>query len=104
MSIKDHLVEQHYIEHESRLKHIDELINSAHDKIGAVNVSDEAKLELQEIKEARNKLEKYLLEKRTKLDQRWEQNAVQDAGPMGIWDIVAQRVEKLVEYLEKRNH
>lgn len=58
MTVRDHLIEQHYIEHEARLKHIDELIDSAHDKVNAVNVSEEAKLELQDIRDEREELKK----------------------------------------------
>ena len=104
MITRDHLVEQHYIEHEARLKHIDELIDSAHDRIKCVNVPEDKKLELQDIRNARDRLERNLLRMKHKSGENWEYVSIQSAGPMGIWDIVAQRIEKLVEYLEKRKH
>lgn len=104
MTIRDHLIEQHFIEHEARLKHIDEMIKSAHDKISVLNVSDEAKNELQDIAAARDELKSNYFQMRLKLDENWEHNLIQSAGPMGVLDTVAQRIEKLIEYLEKRKH
>jgi hypothetical protein len=32
----------------------------------------------------------------------WQEEEIEKAGPMGIWDAVAEQVEKLVERLEKK--
>ena len=94
----DHLVEQSCIARESRLKHIDEMIDRAHARLDGDAVSSEIVDELDEIKGAREELEKDLDQIKLK---DWDQETIKNAGPMGLWDIVAQRIEKLVERLEK---
>jgi len=32
----------------------------------------------------------------------WQEEEIEKAGPMGIWDAVAEQAEKLVERLEKK--
>ena len=95
----DHLVEQNIIEHESRLKHIDELIDQAHSQINADSVSTDLKKELKDIRAARAELETELNHIKLK---NWQYETIENAGPMGLWDVVAQRIEKLVEHLDKK--
>ena len=86
------LAERHILEHEARLKHIDELmgkVDQAEQKTGSPEVS----AELADLKQERNVLANHLDELRKKSAEEW----AEQGGPMVIWDIVADRLEKLVE-------
>lgn len=100
MTHQDHLIEQHIRLHESHLKHIDEMLQRAHRHIEAGKAPPEAKSELKELKEEREKLAGDLSEMKQKEPEEWERDALTWAGPMGVWDTVAQRLEKLVERLD----
>lgn len=90
MTTTDQLVEQKIKEHESRLKHIDELMNRAESE--GVN-SETAKEELADIKKQRKKMGDYVQE----LKQKSPQKFMESAGPMVMWEIVAEKLEHLIE-------
>jgi hypothetical protein len=100
MTHRDELVEQHIRQHESHLKHIDEMLRRAHEQVEAGNAPPEAEQELKELKGEREKLAGHLTEMKRKGPEDWERETLERAGPMGIWDAVAQRLEKLVERLD----
>ena len=88
----DKLAEQHIAEHESRLKHIDELMQDAE------QAGDEAsKAELTELKEKHTEMGDYIEE----LKEKSPEQLMETAGPMVMWELVAQRLEKLIEKIKK---
>lgn len=92
MTKLDDLVDQKVTEYNSRLKHIDELAEQA------AALEEESHLaELAELKSERNKLADYLKE----LEQNRSEKSLEMTGPMYIWDVIAQRLEKLVEKIIK---
>lgn len=92
MTKLDDLVDQQVKEYNSRLKHIDELAEQA------AALEEESHLaELAELKSERNKLADYLKE----LEQNRSEKSLEMTGPMYIWDVIAQRLEKLVEKIIK---
>ncbi len=97
MSNKEHLIEQHIREYESRLKHIDELYQRAHEATGQLDETHDAHSQLQDFKSQHQQLRQEADEvKSMSLDQ-WRQETVRSAGPMAIWDILAQKLEDFVE-------
>ena len=73
MTNMNHQIEQHILEYESRLEHLDQMLEQADrlaDSLGKIPQKDAAELMQEELAQA---------------------------GPMGIWDAVAQRLEKVVE-------
>lgn len=94
----DSLIEQHIREYESRLKHIDELLERAAQAGG-----DEAQQsgELSAFKRDRDQLTTQIDELKRKPAEAWQRAAFEKAGPMGVWDTVADRLERLVERFEK---
>lgn len=100
MTHRDHLIEQHIRLHESHLKHIDEMLNRAHQHVEAGSAPPEAETELKELKGERQKLAEELSEMKHKSVEELERDALSRAGPMGVWDAVARRLEKLVEHLD----
>ena len=93
------LAEQHIREHESRLKHIDELMARAH--AGAGPEQAETGTELKKLTVEREELAGHLERMRLRSLEDWQEKEIELSGPMGIWDAVAQQLEKLVERLER---
>jgi len=100
MTDRDDLIEQHILQYESHLRHIDEMLQHADKHIAAGNKPAGAEEELQDLKGKREKLAEDLSQMKRKGPEDWEREAATRAGPMGIWDAVAQRLEKLVERLD----
>jgi hypothetical protein len=94
-----HLTEQHMLEFESRLKHIDELLTRA--KEGVTGEQEDQAAELKELTSKREKLADQLTEMRLKPGEDWQEKEIEQAGPMGIWDAVALQIENLIERLGK---
>ncbi|WP_372739274.1 hypothetical protein [Neptunomonas sp.] len=103
MTTKEQLVEQHIREYESRSKHIDELIVRANEATKDLGDDHHIKTELNEYLEQKAKMvedtEKF---KRMSLDH-WREDSIRSAGPMAIWDVLAQKIEELIERTEKKN-
>ena len=92
-----HLVEQHILAHESRLQHMDELL----ERVGGKTEDQEVSAELERLKRERDRLAGRIGELKVKSVEEWQKEELEKAGPMGIWDAVAQQLEKLVERLER---
>ncbi|MEJ2453159.1 MAG: hypothetical protein P8103_03265 [Candidatus Thiodiazotropha sp.] len=91
------LAEQHITEYESRLKHIDELLTRARE--GVSHEQHELAPELEDLTAKREALAKHLEEMRSKTFEEWQEKEIKQAGPMGVWDAVAQKLEELTEKL-----
>lgn len=100
MTSRDHLIEQHIVQYESHLRHIDEMLHRAHKHVEAGKAPPEAEKELDSLKSEREKLAEHLSEMKRRTSEDWERETFTRAGPMGIWDAVARRLEKLVEHLD----
>ncbi|HHJ19965.1 MAG TPA: hypothetical protein ENJ84_09135 [Gammaproteobacteria bacterium] len=93
MTNEEQLVESHVKEYTSRLKHIDELITRA----GKTEIRKaEHQSELSELKQERENLAGHLDKIKALSAEEW----AKEGGPMVIWDLVAERLEKLVEHIE----
>lgn len=98
MTDLEHLAEQHIRQHESHLKHIDELLGRARKGVAQ---QPEAGAEVEKLAEEREKLASDLDDLKQRDARDWEKEEIATAGPMGVWDAVAQALEKLVEKLER---
>ena len=97
MNTKEHLIEQHVHEYESRLKHIDELYQRAHQATHQLDEAHDAKSRLSELATQRSLLKQTTESiKKMPLDH-WREDTVRSAGPMAIWDILAQQLEDFIE-------
>ena len=97
MTNKEQLIEQHIREYESRMKQIDELYEQAQRATEHLDEAHSSRSELQEIAEQRAKLKQETNEVKTMPVQNWREETTQAAGPMAIWDILAQKLEDFIE-------
>lgn len=100
MTSREQLIEQHIVQYESHLRHIDEMLRRANEHVDAGKAPAGAAEELHELKGEREKLAEDLSRMKRRGPEDWENEALTRAGPMGIWDAVARRLEKLVEHLD----
>ena len=96
------LIERHIIEHESRLKHVDELLERAKKVADEGTEGAELRAEVTELKRGREELSGRIQELKKESPEYWQKKALEKAGPMGVWDAVAQRLENLVERVERK--
>ena len=91
------LTEQHILEYESHLTHIDELIA----RVNKASIPAEVHGELTVLMEKRGALAEEIAKLKRKPLENWQQEDIPLAGlgPMVIWGIVAQQLEKMVERL-----
>ncbi len=95
MTHLNQMVEQHIREHESRLKHIDKLVDKA--KTHTLPDFPEVHTELDGLIRERDRLAVQVDEMKRRSADDWKTEEIMDAGPMGIWDALAQQLETLVE-------
>jgi DNA repair exonuclease SbcCD ATPase subunit len=101
MSTKEHLIEQHVREYESRLKHIDELYQRAQQAAAELDEENADTDKLKELAKQRELLQQTTEQVKSIPLDRWREETVRSAGPMAIWDILAQTLEDFVERHEK---
>ncbi len=95
------LVEQRIKEYDMRLRHVDEVLGYA--KKGLVQSSNDPEtiMLLSRLEVERNKLAGWIEESKHRPLEHWKKGDIMGSGPMGIWDAVAQQVEKLVERFQR---
>lgn len=96
MNETDRLVEQHIREYQSRLTHLDELLERAHAKATTTH-----REQLEELGAERDRLASHVDRLAEAESPGTRDKLLEKAGPMGIWDAVAQQLERLVERLER---
>jgi DNA repair exonuclease SbcCD ATPase subunit len=97
MTTKEQLIDQHIREYESRLKHIDELYERAHSATEHLDDEHETRSELKDYADQRSRLQQQADGVKTMPVANWREETVKNAGPMAIWDILAQKLEDFVE-------
>lgn len=95
------LVEQHVKENEARLKHIDEVLAQAHKEAGETAKASEVGDDFAVLREEYDRLASHFDELRMKSLQDWQQESIKKAGPMAVWDSLAQQLEKLLERITR---
>lgn len=102
MSNLDDLVDRHVREYEMRLKHLDDMLDRAREKVDRRPDLPDAARKLSDLEDRRGSLAKQIREIKDKTLDHWEEKEVAYAGPMAIWDIVAIEIEHLIERLERK--
>jgi len=96
----NHLIQQHILEHEMRLKHVDTLLERAQSGIAKSGSSDAVE-QLASAKAERDKLAGRIDEYKVKPHDQWSEAEFEKTGPMVVWDTIAQQLERLVERMER---
>ena len=97
MTTKEQLIDQHIREYESRLKHIDELFERAHKATEDLEEGHDTRTELEWFTRQHEKLPEIAETIKTMPVENWREETLQKAGPMAIWDIIAQQLEDFLE-------
>ena len=97
MPTKEQLVEQHIREYQSRQLHIDELCARARSVVEQRGGEPAAQSQLQDYVEQRARLQKKTDEIKTMDVHNWREDMIESAGPMALWDILAQQLESFIE-------
>ena len=100
MTKMNQLIQQHILEHESRLKHMDELLERAQQGVAKTGGGDAAAEQLARAKAERDKLASRVEEYKVKSPDQWSEAEFEKTGPMVVWDTIAQQLERLVERME----
>ena len=101
MSDINDMVEQHILEFESRQKHMEELLAQARELAGAEPEREDVRSEIERLTKEQERLSGLLDRLRKKAPGDWQADQIAYDGPMAVWDIVAQDLEKLVERLTR---
>jgi shikimate kinase len=101
MTDLNHLVEQHIREHEARSRHIDALAERVRNKVAEAAEHKDMQAQLDELMAERDKLMVRVNEFKLKSPDEWREEEIARSSLMGIWDALAQQLEKLVERLER---
>ena len=101
MTDYESLVEQHVLEHEARRKHFDELLARAERGIGSKPEAEELKDELAALRKEREKLLEHIEQLKQKTHEEWQEETIEEVGPMIVWEAVAKRLEALIERIER---
>lgn len=97
MTTKEQLIEQHIREYESRLKHIDELYERAREAAGHPDEATGSGSELRDLQAQLALLRETAEEIKSMPVEKWREETARSAGPMAIWDVIAQKLEDFIE-------
>jgi len=100
MTTKEQLVEQHIREYEARQKHVDELIAKAERITRSLDENHEIKSELEKYLEEHSELVLRTEQLKRMPLEHWREEMIQASGPMAVWDVLAQKLEDLVERVD----
>ena len=97
MSNLEALASHHGSKYEAKLRHIDELFERADKGLAAKGEAPELSNELQALRHDREKLVADIEEIKKETREEWQEETIEEAGPMILWEAVAKRLESLVE-------
>jgi len=100
MTITEKIADQHIREYESRLKHLDELFERAKQFSARLDDDHELKSELEQYQEQHTDLADHTAKLKEMPFAHLSEDIIQSAGPMAVWDILARKLENLIERIE----
>ena len=101
MTTENQLIEQHIRDYQLRMKRIDELMERARKGLTETPEHEAPRAELAEAGRERERLATLYEELKLESTENWRREEILKSGPMGVWDAIAQQLEKLVERLER---
>ena len=94
--------ERHIGQYEANLRHIDSLLLRAKQGASGLPADSEFHAQLEKVAGDRDKVQAHLDQLKRMSSEAFAEKMIEQSGPMGIWDAVAEDLEKLVERLEKK--
>lgn len=94
------LAEQNVARYEARLKYIDELLERSSKGVAKRSHPADIHSQITNLKGERDRLAKHIETLKQESAADIEKKIAESAGPMGVWDALAQQLEKLVERIE----
>ena len=91
------MVQIHGSRYEAKLRHIDELLERAGKGLASKGEVTALNNELEELRADREKLMADIEEIKKETREEWQEETIEEAGPMILWEAVAKRLESLVE-------
>lgn len=86
----------------AHLRHMDELLGRAKQGAARMPAQSDVHARLAKAKTERDKFSEHLDQLRKMSSEQFSERVIEKAGPMGVWDAVAEDLEKLVERIEKK--
>ncbi len=97
----DVLGEQHIMEYQARFKHFEELLEQAEKEAASGQEASGVGNELAELRQERQNLLDDIEQIKKKTHEEWQEDTIEEVGPMVLWEAVAKRLEKLIERIER---
>jgi len=91
------LASHHGSKYEAKLRHIDELFERADRGLATKGEAPELSNELETLRRDRATLLSDIEDIRKETREEWQEETIEEAGPMILWEAVAKRLESLVE-------
>ncbi len=95
-------LEQRINQYAANLKHIDELLSRAKKSAAGMPAQSGVHAQVEQAKRERDKFSEHLDQLRRMSSEQFSEHVIEKSGPMGVWDAVAEDLEKLVERIEKK--
>lgn len=89
-------------QYQANLQHIDELLSRAKKGAAALAGESDVQARLAKAQRDRETASAHLEALKRMSSEQFSEQLIEKAGPMGIWDAVAEDLEKLVEHVEKK--
>ncbi len=101
MTTENQMIEQHIRDYQLRMQRIDELMERARKGLSEAPEHEAPRAELEEAGRERERLATLYEELKLESTENWRKEEILKSGPMGVWDAIAQQLERLVERLER---
>ncbi len=95
-------LEQRINQYAANLRHIDDLLSRAKQGAAGMPAHSDVHAQVAKAKSSRDKAYEHLEKLRKMSSEQISEELIGQAGPMGVWDAVAEDLEKLVERIEKK--
>ncbi len=97
------LAEQNIERYESHLKHIDELLERSGTGLAQGSAHADVHAQITNLKGERDRFAQHIDSLKQGSAADIQEKIIAGAGPMGVWDALAQQLEKLVERIENKS-
>lgn len=95
-------LEQRLNQYAANLRHIDDLLSRAKQGAAGMPAHSDIHAQVEKAKSDRDKVSAHLEKLRKMSSEQFSEELIKQAGPMGVWDAVAEDLERLVERFEKK--